>query len=59
MATSLNPEDITVVQSADAGASAHDGSRGKYDDQDSSDSGLQDAYQRTLGNYTGPVDDND
>ncbi|MFI9330490.1 hypothetical protein ACIGZJ_23470 [Kitasatospora sp. NPDC052868] len=59
MSTSLNPEDITVVQSAGPVSSAHDNSKGWYDDSDSNNSGGADFWAKATGGYWGPIDDHD
>ncbi|MDH6123602.1 hypothetical protein [Kitasatospora sp. GP82] len=43
MAKSLNPEDITVTQSAGETFAFHDASTGPHDDNDTNDSGGGDA----------------
>ncbi|MFI9719960.1 hypothetical protein ACIHFE_09930 [Streptomyces sp. NPDC052396] len=45
MAKSLNPEDITVVQSAGEPVASHDVSNGNLDDNDHNDSGGSDAIE--------------
>ncbi|MDH6123604.1 hypothetical protein [Kitasatospora sp. GP82] len=59
MTHSLNPEDITVVHSADEGQEAHDRSRGNFDDNDSNDSGGRDFQAFLLHQLNGPYDDTD